>query len=103
MDTHSIVLIAVLAALIAMSAYFSATETAFTSFNRIRMKSMAQSGSKKAQLALDLSENYDKLLSTILIGNNIVNITSASLATVLFTRYYGDGGVTLSTVVMTWS
>ena len=92
MDTHSIVLIAVLAALIAMSAYFSATETAFTSFNRIRMKSMAQSGSKKAQLALDLSENYDKLLSTILIGNNIVNITSASLATVLFTRYYGDGG-----------
>ena len=101
MDTHSIVLIAVLAALIAMSAYFSATETAFTSFNRIRMKSMAQSGSKKAQLALDLSENYDKLLSTILIGNNIVNITSASLATVLFTRYYGDGGVTLSTVVMT--
>lgn len=94
-------LIGVLVVLIAMSAYFSATETAFTSFNCIRLKNMAQAGSKKAQLALNLSENYDKLLSTILIGNNIVNISSASLATVIFTKYFGNAGVTLSTVVMT--
>ena len=94
-------LIGVLVVLIAMSAYFSATETAFTSFNRIRLKNMAQAGSKKAQLALNLSENYDKLLSTILIGNNIVNISSASLATVIFIKYFGNAGITLSTVVMT--
>ncbi len=101
MDSHSIVLIAVLAALIVLSAYFSATETAFTSINRIRMKNQAQAGSKRAQLVMELSEHYDKLLSTILIGNNIVNISSASLATVIFTTHFGDMGVTLSTVVMT--
>lgn len=94
-------LIAVLAVLIALSAYFSATETAFTSINRIRMKNQAQAGDSRAQLVLDLSQHYDKLLSTILIGNNIVNISSASLATVIFTSYFGNAGVTISTVVMT--
>ena len=67
-----------------MSAYFSATETAFSSINRIRVKNMADKGNKRAGLVLKMSENYDELLSTILIGNNIVNIASASLATVLF-------------------
>ena len=74
----------VLALLILMSAYFSATETAFSTFNKIRMKNMAAEGNKKAALVLNISKDYDKMLSTILIGNNIVNITSASLATVLF-------------------
>lgn len=64
-----------------MSAYFSATETAFSSLNRIRVKNMADKGNKRAALVLKMSENYDELLSTILIGNNIVNIASASLAT----------------------
>ena len=68
---------------IMMSAYFSATETAFSSLNRIRMKNMAEKGSKRAKLVLKLSENYDSLLSTILIGNNIVNITCTSLVTIL--------------------
>lgn len=101
MDSHSLTLIGVLALLLAMSAYFSATETAFTSLNRIRMKSMAQGGAKRARLVLELTENYDKLLSTILIGNNVVNIASASLSTVIFTAYFGNTGVTISTVVMT--
>ena len=101
MDSHSLTLIGVLAFLLAMSAYFSATETAFTSLNRIRMKSMAQGGNKRARLALELTENYDKLLSTILIGNNVVNIASASLSTVIFTAYFGNNGVTVSTAVMT--
>ena len=87
--------------LIALSAFFSATETAYTSLNRIRVKNLAKEGNKKAKLVERLSENYDRLLSTILIGNNIVNILSSSLATVLFVGLFGNAGVTISTVVMT--
>lgn len=87
--------------LIAFSAFFSATETAYTSINRIRIKNLAKEGNKKAKLVDRLSDNYDRLLSTILIGNNIVNILSSSLATVLFTSLLGNVGVTVSTVVMT--
>lgn len=85
-----------------MSAYFSATETAFSSLNRIRIKNMAEKGNKKACLVMRLSENYDSLLSTILIGNNIVNIASASLTTVLFVKMLGDEiGPSVSTAVTT--
>lgn len=76
MDGHQWVSILVLAILVMLSAFFSASETAFSSLNRIRMKNMAESGSKKAARALGLSEDYNRLLSTILIGNNIVNIAS---------------------------
>ena len=69
---------------VVMSAYFSATETAFNTFNKIRVKNLAEKGNKKAARALELSENYDTLISTILIGNNIVNILAASLATLFF-------------------
>lgn len=87
---------------IMMSAYFSATETAFSSLNRIRLKNMAEKGNRRATLVLKMSENYDVLLSTILIGNNIVNIASASLATVLFVRLLGDeAGASISTIVTT--
>ena len=87
---------------IIMSAYFSATETAFSSLNRIRVKNMAEKGNKKAELVMRLSENYDSLLSTILIGNNIVNITSASVATVLFVKLLGEeAGPSISTIVTT--
>lgn len=87
---------------IVMSAYFSATETAFSSLNRIRIKNMAEKGNKRAALVLRLSNNYDGLLSTILIGNNIVNIASASLATLVFVRYLGEeAGASISTVVTT--
>ncbi len=101
MESESALYIAVLAVLILLSAYFSATETAFTSLNQIRMKKMAADGDKKAKLALKIFEDYDNLLSTILIGNNIVNIASASLATAIFTKWLGDAGVTISTIVMT--
>ena len=87
--------------LVLFSAYFSATETAFASLNRTRLRTMAEDGNKKARLALSLSENYDKLLSTILIGNNIVNIAAASLGTILFVRLLGDMGATVSTIVLT--
>ena len=88
---------------IIMSAYFSATETAFSTFNRIRMKNLAEKGNKKAARALELAENYDTLISTILIGNNIVNILGASLATVYISRLIQnqDLATTVSTIVMT--
>lgn len=85
-----------------LSSYFSATETAFSTFNKVRIRTIAEKGKRKAKLVLKLSDNYDGLLSTILIGNNIVNILSASLATMLFTKWLGEGtGPTVSTAVMT--
>lgn len=87
--------------LIVMSGFFSATEMAFSSLNKIRLKNMVSDGNKKAKLALELVENFDKMLSTILIGNNIVNIAATSIATVLFIELYGDIGATISTVFMT--
>ena len=89
-----------------MSAYFSATETAFNSFNKIRVKNLAEKGNRRAARALELDENYDTLISTILIGNNIVNILAASLATLYFTDLLKEGSAaqfatTISTAVMT--
>lgn len=90
-----------IAALILLSAYFSATETAFSSFNKTRMKLFAERGDRRAQLVLKLSERYDRVLSTILIGNNIVNIALASIATVFFVHIMGDNGATVSSAVIT--
>lgn len=86
---------------VVLSAYFSATETAFSSLNRIRIKNMAQDGNKRAELVLRLSEEYDKLISTILIGNNIVNILGTTLSTVFFVKILPLQGATVSTIVMT--
>lgn len=97
----SVGIIIIIACLI-MSAFFSSTETAFSSLNRIRIKSLTEKGDKRAALVLRLADQYDKLLSTILIGNNIVNIASASVATVLFIRWAGEKtGPSLSTIVTT--
>ena len=84
------------------SAYFSATETAFSCANKTRLRALAEKGNGKAKLAVNLADKYDRLISTILIGNNIVNILLASIGTIVFTRRYGDDlGATLSTVVVT--
>ena len=93
--------LAIMVFCVIMSAYFSATETAFSTFSKTKMKALAEKGNKKAALVLKLSDNYDKLLSTILIGNNIVNILLASLGTVVFVAFYGDIGATVSTAVIT--
>ena len=100
--TDTILLIVVIFCII-MSGYFSATETALSTFNRIRVKNLAEKGNKKAKLALKLTDNYDTLISTILIGNNIVNILASALATILFTKLLSDGnlGATVATAVMT--
>jgi len=91
----------VLVVLIVLSFYFSLTETAFTALNRIRIKNMADKGSKGAKLTLELYDDYDKLLSTLLVGTNISNITSAAICTVLFVNAFGDFGATLSAVFTT--
>ena len=101
-DGSSIFMIAALIVLIMLSGFFSASETAYSSLNMIRLKSRAEDGDRQAAKVLALAERYDSLLSTILIGNNIVNIGASSLATVLFSRLLGNAyGPTASTIVMT--
>ena len=98
--------IAIIIACVLFSAYFSATETAFSTFNRIRVKNLAEKGNKKASLAIKLSDNYDTLITTVLIGNNIVNTLSAALGTLVFVDLLkGDQelGTTVSTVVLTFA
>ena len=93
---------AALVILVGFSAFFSASETAFSSLNQIRLKSRAEDGDSSAARVLAMAEQYDKLLSTILIGNNIVNIAAASIGTILFTRMLGaERGATVSTIVLT--
>ena len=95
-------LIIALVFLVACSAFFSASETAFSSLNQIRLKSRAEDGDASAARVLAMAEKYDKLLSTILIGNNIVNIAAASIGTIIFTKMLGEErGATVSTMVLT--
>lgn len=93
--------IAAIVVLVVFSAYFSATETAFTSLNKIRIKNIANDGDHRARKVMELSENYDNLLSTILVGNNLVNIMLSSISTVLFIGLYPNYGATISTAVAT--
>ena len=88
--------------LVMCSAYFSSTETAYSSVSKIRLKNYADNGNKRAKTALYISENYDKALSTILVGNNIVNIAASSLGTLLFVSFLDDAtGTLVSTIVLT--
>ena len=102
MDDGSMTLWVALVVLVALSAFFSASETAFSSLNQIRLKSRAEDGDTSAARVLAMAEKYDKLLSTILIGNNIVNIAAASIGTIIFTKMLGaERGATVSTMVLT--
>ncbi|MBQ6677738.1 MAG: HlyC/CorC family transporter [Clostridia bacterium] len=103
MDTNDVITIIVMALLILMSSYFSATETAFSSLNKARLKALAEKGNKRAGSTLALSEKYDRLLSTILVGNNAVNIALTAIATVFFIKILSSEvtGTTVATVVVT--
>lgn len=101
MKSEYIIKIILIVALIVMSGYFSATETAFLSLNKTRLKTLAEKGDRRATLTLNLSDKYDELLSTILIGNNIVNIAMSSISTLLFLDLLGDMGASVSTAVIT--
>ena len=97
-DWFSYILLVIL---IALSAFFSASETAYTTVNKIRLQNYVDAGSKKAKTALFIAENYDRTLTSILIGNNIVNIGASSIATLLFVKLFGPSGAAISTAVMT--
>ncbi len=100
-DGDSIRMIIAIVILVMMSGLFSATETAFNTFNRVRMKNLASDGNKRAATVLRLSEDYDSLISTILIGNNIVNIALTAIATVMFVKWFGANGAAISTAATT--
>lgn len=101
MSGQEIGFIVILIILILLSASFSAAETAFSSLNAIRLKQMAKAGDKKAKQAYKISKNFTETITTILIGNNIVNILATSLTTSLFSTLFGAYGVAIATVVMT--
>lgn len=100
-DGHSIGTILIMLLLVVLSAGFSAAETAFTSLNKNRLKVMEKQGNRRAKQALKLLDNYSSLLSTVLVGNNIVNITLAGMSTLLFIDLIGPNGSTVSTIVIT--
>jgi len=104
MDPDSIRSILLMLILVALSAYSSATETAFSTFNRMKIKTMADNGSKRAALVLRMADDYDRLLSTILVGNNIVNILLTTVATLFFADLIKNSeslATTVSTAVTT--
>lgn len=100
-DSHTMNYVIIIIILVLISGFFSSTETAFSSVNKIRLRNYLKNGNKKAKKALNIIENYDNALSAILIGNNIVNIASASISTVLFTKFFGDAGIAISTIIIT--
>ena len=101
MSSDSTSLVIILVCLV-LSAYFSATETAFSTMSHARMKTMADKGDKSAALALQLADNYDTLLSAILIGNNLVNILLSSVATLLCVKFLGEQtGASVATASVT--
>lgn len=101
MDTSDIVQFIILFVLILFSAFFSSAETALMTVNKIRLRSLVESGDKRAERVLRITEDSGKLLSAILIGNNIVNISASSIATILATKLLGSAGAGVATGVLT--
>lgn len=101
MDSSNIWKIVTVVIMMIFSALFSSTETAFSSVNKLRLKNYEAQGSKKAAKALELANRFDDVLTAVLIGNNIVNIATSAVATVLFCGFFGDSGAAVSTGVIT--
>lgn len=101
LDTSFWLTVGAIFILLLMSAFFSGSETALTAASRGKLRARADKGSKGAETALEITEDSERLIGAVLLGNNMVNILSASLATALFTRIFGDSGVALATLVMT--
>ena len=101
LDSTSGILCAVIVGLLAFSAFFSASETAFSTVNKLRLRKRAEEGDKRAETALKIAESYDKTLFSILIGNNIVNIATSSIGTVIATSLLGPSGAVVATAVIT--
>ncbi len=101
LDTTFWLTAAAIALLLLLSAIFSGSETALTAASRAKLRAQADRGSKGAERALELTEDNERLIGSVLLGNNLVNILATSLATALFTRAFGDSGVALATLLMT--
>ena len=101
MDSSDIWKIVLVIAMMIFSALFSGTETAFSSVNKLRLKNYEAQGSKKAKKALRLANRFDEVLTAVLIGNNIVNIATASVSTLIFIKLFGPKGPAISTIVIT--
>ncbi|WP_298906567.1 HlyC/CorC family transporter [uncultured Aliiroseovarius sp.] len=101
LDTGFWISCAAIAGLLVLSAFFSGSETALTAASRGKLRSRADKGDRGANRALNITEDNERLIGSVLLGNNLVNILATSLATALFTRLFGDSGVALATLVMT--
>ncbi|MCI9136982.1 MAG: HlyC/CorC family transporter [Lachnospiraceae bacterium] len=101
MDSSDVIQLIIIIILLMLSAFFSSAETALTTANKIRLRSMAEEGNKRARKVLEITDDSGKMLSAILIGNNIVNLSSASLATTLATRVFGSAGAGIATGLLT--
>ena len=101
MDSNDTILFIVLIVLLALSAFFSSAETALTTVNKIRVRTLAENGDKQAEYVLKIIEDPSKMLSAILIGNNVVNLYASSLATVLATHIWGNKIVGIATGILT--
>ena len=101
MDSSAVIQIIILIILLGLSAFFSSAETSLTTVNKIRLRSLAEEGNKRAKMALKVTDNSGKMLSAILIGNNIVNISASSLATTITMRLFGNAAVSISTGIIT--
>ncbi|MCR5722589.1 MAG: hemolysin family protein, partial [Lachnospiraceae bacterium] len=102
MSTTDIVELVVLIVLLVLSAFFSSAETAISSVNRVKVRAMAEEGKKHAGALNKIYDNYDRALTTILIGNNIVNLSASSLTTILAIRLFGNVYVSVATGVLTF-
>lgn len=101
MDSGDVIQLIIIIILLMLSAFFSSAETALTTSNKIRLRSMAEEGNKRARKVLEITDDSGKMLSAILIGNNIVNLSSASLATTLATKIFGNAGAGIATGILT--
>ena len=101
MDSSDLWKIVLVVAMMVFSALFSGTETAFSSVNKLRLKNYEAQGSKKAKKALKLANRFDEVLTAVLIGNNIVNIATSSVSTIIFIKMMGSKGAAVSTIVIT--
>ena len=101
MDSSDVIQLIVIIVLLLLSAFFSSAETALTTSNKIRLRSMAKEGNKRAKKVLEITDDSGKMLSAILIGNNIVNLSSASLSTTLATKIFGSAGAGIATGILT--
>ncbi|HAL75476.1 MAG TPA: hypothetical protein DCM70_02475, partial [Rhodobacteraceae bacterium] len=101
MDTAFWITISTIMGLIILSAFFSGSETALTAASRGKLRAQADKGSRGAKRALKITEDNERLIGSVLLGNNLVNILATSLATAVFTRSFGESGVALATLVMT--